>query len=387
MNPPVRTPITALPLPQPGSLPVTRAGNLLPLADVLGLLLAGQFTLWAYAISGAALPPSEVWTGLHRLAWIAAAVAPFILYDAGFDRLAGAGRHAVLAGAFVRRFVLFLGVTGAIAFAGRWLDDAPAGWLAAWLGAALLATAPGRVWLARHLRRRTQRGELPAEQPPVGQVIGALPVTLLADRPIKRWSAVFKTGADRVLAAVITLLLLPLLAGIALAIRLDSPGPALFTQRRHGFNNGEFDIYKFRTMRVAGADAGAALQQTVRGDPRVTRVGRFLRKWSLDELPQLFNVLGGSMSLVGPRPHAVNMRTEQRLGHEITDAYPHRHRVRPGITGWAQINGARGATDTVEQLQRRITLDLHYIENWSPLLDVKILVLTFREVLRATNAF
>jgi lipopolysaccharide/colanic/teichoic acid biosynthesis glycosyltransferase len=381
------TPVVAVAQPLAGGTLATQAGDLLPLADGLGLLLAGQLTLSAYALSGAALPAPEAWSSLHLLAWIAAVVAPFILYDANFGRLAGAGRHATLAGAFARRFLLLLGVTGAIAFAGHWLDAAPAGWLFAWPGAALLATAPGRIWLARHLQHRARRGELPADLPAVGQVGDALPVVLLADRPIRHWSAVLKSGADRVLAAGLTLLLLPLLAGIALAIRLDSPGPVLFTQRRHGFNNGEFDIYKFRTMRVATDGAGAALQQTVRGDPRVTRVGRFLRKWSLDELPQVFNVLGGTMSLVGPRPHAVNMRTEQRLGHEIIDAYPHRHRVRPGIAGWAQINGARGATDTAAQLQRRITLDLHYIQNWSPLLDAKILVLTFREVLRATNAF
>ena len=380
MNALVATPVSA-------SSPAARAGDLLPLADGLGVLLAGQLTLAAYAFSGAALPAPEDWAGLHRLAWIAAAVAPFLLYDASFDRLAGAGRHGLLAGDFARRFLLLVGVIGAIGFAAQWLDAAPAGWLAAWLGAALLATAPARAGLARHLRRRARPRELPETLPAVGQVGDALPVMLLADRPIKRWSAVLKAGADRVLAAVLTLLLLPLLAGIALAIRLDSPGPVLFTQRRHGFNNGEFDIYKFRTMRVATAGADAPLQQTVRGDPRVTRVGRFLRKWSLDELPQVFNVLDGTMSLVGPRPHAVNMRTEQHLGHEIVDAYPHRHRVRPGITGWAQVNGARGATDTAAQLQRRVTLDLHYIEHWSPLLDVKILVLTCREVLRATNAF
>lgn len=366
-----------------------RASDLLPVADFLGVLLAGQLTLAAYAATGAALPAADAWAGLHRLAWISAAVAPFLLYDAGFTGLAAAGRRGVLAGAFAHRFLLLLGVASVIGFAGHWLDAAPAGWLAAWLGATLLATAPSRVWLARQLRRRAQRDEWPTALPAVGQVGDTLPVMVLADRPIRRWSAVLKASADRALAAMLALLLLPLLAGIALAIRLDSPGPVLFTQRRHGFNNAEFDIYKFRTMHIATAAAGAsaALQQTVRGDARVTRVGRFLRKWSLDELPQVFNVLGGTMSLVGPRPHAVNMRTEQRLGHEITDAYPHRHRVLPGITGWAQINGARGATDTVEQLHRRVTLDLHYVENWSPLLDARILVLTFREVLRATNAF
>jgi exopolysaccharide biosynthesis polyprenyl glycosylphosphotransferase len=249
----------------------------------------------------------------------------------------------------------------------------------------VLLTGSSRVLLARRLRRVARRA-LPAE-PAVARVGDWLPVTVLTDRPIQRWSAVFKSGSDFVLASLILLLLLPLLGAIALAIRLDSPGPILFTQRRHGLNNSEFDIYKFRTMRAAPAAAAAALQQTVRGDSRITRVGRFLRKWSLDELPQVFNVLQGTMALVGPRPHAVNMRTEQRLGHEITDTYPHRHRVKPGITGWSQINGARGATHTVAQLQRRVELDLFYVDHWSPLLDLKILTLTFREVLRATNAY
>ncbi len=214
-----------------------------------------------------------------------------------------------------------------------------------------------------------------------------LPVSLLADRPIKRWNAVLKAGEDYVLGGIITLLLLPVLALIALAIKLDSPGPVIFKQRRHACNNHEFDIYKFRSMRWNPAATTGALKQTSRDDDRFTRLGRFLRATSLDELPQLFNVLKGDMSLVGPRPHAVNMRTEDRLGHEITDRYAHRHRVKPGMTGWSQVNGARGATDTTAQLRRRVELDLYYIENWSLLLDIKILVLTCREVLKRTNAY
>lgn len=363
-----------------------KAGDLLPLCDVAGLLLAGAFSRAVHSdlIASAATLPG---TGddLQRLSWVAAALAPFILFEPRFAALAGAGDSAALSLSYLRRLLMFLGVTAAIAFAGRWLEGAPPGWPATWLCAAVLFTASSRMLLARLLRRRAVAPEPPAAI--VAQVGDWLPVTVLADRPIKRWSAVFKSGGDFVMASLITLLLLPALAIIALAIRLDSPGPILFTQRRHGFNNSEFDIYKFRTMLSAPAVHAAELRQTVRGDPRVTRVGRFLRKWSLDELPQVFNVLEGSMALVGPRPHAVNMRTEQRLGHEITDTYPHRHRVKPGITGWSQVNGARGATDTVEQLQRRVTLDLFYVDNWSPLLDLKILTLTFREVLRATNAY
>lgn len=221
----------------------------------------------------------------------------------------------------------------------------------------------------------------------IDYVGGSVPVSLLADRPIKRWDAVLKALEDYVIGAIITLLLLPVLAIIALAIKIDSPGPVIFKQRRHAFNNHEFDIYKFRSMRWNPTPAAGTLQQTSRDDPRFTKLGRFLRATSLDELPQLFNVLKGDMSLVGPRPHAVNMRTEDRLGHEITDRYAHRHRVKPGMTGWSQVNGSRGATETTAQLRRRVELDLYYIENWSLLLDIKILVLTCREVVKRTNAY
>jgi Undecaprenyl-phosphate glucose phosphotransferase len=214
-----------------------------------------------------------------------------------------------------------------------------------------------------------------------------LPVILLADRPIKRWNAILKSAEDICLSWLLALLLLPVFAVIALAIRLDSRGPIVFKQRRHTFNNTEFDIYKFRTMRWQPDSPPGALQQTVRNDQRITRVGRFLRETSLDELPQLFNVLRGEMSLVGPRPHAVNMRTEDRLGSEITDRYTHRHRVKPGMTGWSQVNGARGATDTIEQLQRRIDLDLYYVDHWSLALDFKILLMTFKVVFKRTNAY
>lgn len=214
-----------------------------------------------------------------------------------------------------------------------------------------------------------------------------VPVTLLADRPIRRWSAVVKRFEDLALGVLITLILLPVLVLIALAIRIDSAGPVIFRQRRHTYDNREFDIYKFRTMRWAPAVATANLAQTVRDDVRITRLGRLLRATSLDELPQLFNVLEGDMSLVGPRPHAVNMRTGNQLGGEITDTYAHRHRVKPGITGWSQVNGSRGATHSADQLSRRIELDLHYVENWSLQLDLTILAMTIPEVLKRTNAY
>jgi Undecaprenyl-phosphate glucose phosphotransferase len=213
-----------------------------------------------------------------------------------------------------------------------------------------------------------------------------LPAALLVDRPLRGWEPVVKRLEDVVLGSILSLLLLPLLAVIALAIWLDSPGPIIFRQRRHGWNNRSFDVYKFRTMRWSASNS-SSLIQTSRDDERVTRVGRLLRRLSLDELPQLFHVLRGDMSLVGPRPHAVDMRTEDRLGHEIIDEYPHRHRVKPGITGWAQVNGCRGATQTAEQIRRRVELDLYYADNWSVLLDLKILVKTLGSVISGKNAF
>lgn len=214
-----------------------------------------------------------------------------------------------------------------------------------------------------------------------------VPVNLLVDRPIKRWNAVAKTIEDLTIGGVITLFALPVMAVIALAIKIDSRGPILYKQKRHTLNNQEFYIYKFRSMRWEPAPKSDTLVQTSRNDDRITRVGRFLRASSLDEIPQLFNVLKGDMSLVGPRPHAINMRTEERLGHELTATYSHRHRVKPGLTGWAQVNGARGATDNSAQLYRRVRLDLEYIENWSVLLDLKILFKTFGVVVKMTNAF
>lgn len=264
-------------------------------------------------------------------------------------------------------------VTGSIAQLIALGRSRPIDWI---LLAEPTADAPG--WQATLQRLRVL---------PVRIGLFPLPAGLLAERPIERWNGVVKAAEDRLLGGLLTLLLLPLLAVIALAIRLDSPGPVLFRQRRHALNNDEFDIFKFRSMRWDAPAEGDALTQTTRGDARITRVGRVLRASSLDELPQLFNVMQGSMSLVGPRPHATQMRTEQRLGCEITAQYAHRHRVKPGITGWAQVNGARGATDTTAQLQRRVELDLHYIEHWSLWLDLKILALTWRAVVRRTNAF
>ena len=166
------------------------------------------------------------------------------------------------------------------------------------------------------------------------------------------------------------------MALVALAIKLDSRGPVLFRQKRYGFNNELIEVYKFRSMYVDQTDATAAKLVT-KGDPRVTRVGRFIRKTSLDELPQLFNVVfKGNLSLVGPRPHAVHAKAADRLYDEAVDGYFARHRVKPGITGWAQVNGWRGETDTRRRSRRRVEHDLYYIENWSVLFDLYILAMT-----------
>ncbi len=206
--------------------------------------------------------------------------------------------------------------------------------------------------------------------------IGNVPVIDVFDRPIADWDVVMKWLFDKIIGSALLLASLPVLALVAIAIKLDSRGPVFFKQKRYGFNNDLIEVYKFRSMYVEAADATASKLVT-KDDPRVTRVGRFIRKASLDELPQLFNVVfKGNLSLVGPRPHAVNAKAEARLYAEAVDGYFARHRVKPGITGWAQINGWRGETDTQEKIQKRVEHDLYYIENWSVLFDLYILVRT-----------
>jgi len=206
--------------------------------------------------------------------------------------------------------------------------------------------------------------------------IGNVPVLDIFDRPIADWDVVMKWLFDKIVGTLALLAAAPVMALVALAIKLDSRGPVLFRQRRYGFNNELIEVYKFRSMYVEQTDANAARLVT-KDDPRVTRVGRFIRKTSLDELPQLFNVVfAGNLSLVGPRPHAVHAKAENRIYDEAVDGYFARHRVKPGITGWAQINGWRGETDSQEKIQRRVEHDLFYIENWSILFDAYILART-----------
>lgn len=206
------------------------------------------------------------------------------------------------------------------------------------------------------------------------------------DRPLRDWQWLAKSLEDRILGAMILTLISPLMLMIALLIKLDSPGPALFRQRRYGFNNELIEVLKFRTMYSEQSDANAE-RLTQRNDPRITRIGAFLRRTSLDELPQFLNVVRGEMSIVGPRPHALSAKAGPLLYQEAVKHYDARHRVKPGITGWAQINGWRGETNTLEQIRKRVEHDLYYIEHWSITLDLRIIARTILGGFTGRNAF
>jgi putative colanic acid biosynthesis UDP-glucose lipid carrier transferase len=195
-------------------------------------------------------------------------------------------------------------------------------------------------------------------------------------------NAVVKRASDIALSLLILSAISPLLAIIALAVRIESPGPAIFRQRRYGLDGEEILVSKFRTMKVC--EDGPEIRQVSRHDERLTRLGAFLRRTSLDELPQFFNVLQGRMSIVGPRPHAV---AHNELYRKMINGYMMRHKVKPGITGWAQVNGCRGETDTVEKMKRRIDYDLAYMRGWSLALDLYIIVKTAILVVRDRNAY
>jgi Undecaprenyl-phosphate glucose phosphotransferase len=214
------------------------------------------------------------------------------------------------------------------------------------------------------------------------QASGAV-IDRLASAPLAQMSGVrrdeqrafWKRSQDLVIGAFGVIAAAPAMAVIAFAIKLDSPGPIFFRQQRHGFNNEEITVWKFRSMRVETADATAA-RQVQADDDRITRVGRFIRSTSLDELPQVFNVLRGEMSLVGPRPHAIGMKTGEVESARLVAEYAHRHRIKPGMTGWAAIHGSRGPVDTPEAVRRRVALDVEYIERQSFWLDLYIMAVT-----------
>jgi polysaccharide biosynthesis protein PslA len=231
------------------------------------------------------------------------------------------------------------------------------------------------VYLGSDLIRGQVRHEVEA--------LRGMPLIKIASAPLTGWDGILKSVVDKIAASVLLVLLLPLLLLISLAIRLDSPGPVLFKQKRYGFNNREIVVLKFRSMwdnRRGEAD----VPQACKDDGRVTPVGRVLRAASLDELPQLLNVLQGTMSMVGPRPHAV---VHNELYARLIDGYDSRHNVKPGVTGWAQINGFRGETDTLEKMRARLEHDMYYIENWSLWLDIKILIRTAFVAWTQPNAY
>lgn len=211
--------------------------------------------------------------------------------------------------------------------------------------------------------------------------VGGVRVLSLYRRPLEGWGSVIKTLEDYVLGSVALILLSPVMLAIAIAIKMQSKGPILFAQKRHGFNNAVFKVYKFRTMTVA--EDGDVVTQAKLGDARITPLGGVLRRYSLDELPQLFNVIRGEMSLVGPRPHALAHNHQYAT---TIENYSGRHKVKPGITGWAQVNGYRGETSENEQMADRVRYDLVYVDNWSLWFDIKILFLTVKAVVFPQNA-
>lgn len=217
----------------------------------------------------------------------------------------------------------------------------------------------------------------------VTMVLG-VPMLDISSSPMAGVNLVLKWLEDKVVGSFIVVLIAPVLLCIAVAVKCTSSGPVFFRQRRHGWNGEEINILKFRSMYVHDEDASVSVTQATKGDPRITPLGRFLRSSSLDELPQFINVLQGNMSIVGPRPHAVAHNLEYR---EHIPRYMLRHKVKPGITGWAQVNGFRGETDTLEKMELRVQADLYYIENWSLWLDIKIIILTVFKGFTGKNAY
>ncbi|QPF75083.1 undecaprenyl-phosphate glucose phosphotransferase [Roseateles sp. DAIF2] len=214
------------------------------------------------------------------------------------------------------------------------------------------------------------------------QDMNGVPVVGICETPFTGTNELVKRISDIVLASIILVLISPILAAVALGVKLSSPGPIIFKQRRNGLDGEEIIVYKFRSMRTQ--DNGSVVKQATKGDARITPFGAFIRKTSLDELPQFVNVLQGRMSIVGPRPHAVAHNEEYR---QLIKAYMVRHKVKPGITGWAQVNGLRGETDTIDKMKARVEYDLEYLRNWSLGLDLQIIVRTVRLMVFDRHAY
>lgn len=236
-----------------------------------------------------------------------------------------------------------------------------------------IALLPGQMALERPRGWRAPLGELPGVH-----------LMSIRDLPIERSGRLVKAVFDRLAAGLALLLFGPVMLGCVLGIKLTSPGPVLFRQPRIGYRNREFNVFKFRSMHVTACNTG---ELTLRNDPRIFVFGQLMRKLSLDELPQLFNVLLGDMSMVGPRPHMPQARAAGQFYFDAVEEYAARHRVKPGITGWAQVNGWRGPTETLHQIEQRVAHDLYYIDNWSFILDIKILAKTAVVGFCGKNAF
>jgi len=214
------------------------------------------------------------------------------------------------------------------------------------------------------------------------QDMNGVPVVGICETPFTGTNELVKRISDIVLSLLILVLISPILLAVAIGVKLSSPGPIIFKQRRNGLDGEEIIVYKFRSMRTQ--DNGPVVKQATKGDPRITKFGAFIRRTSLDELPQFINVLQGRMSIVGPRPHAVAHNEEYR---QLIKAYMVRHKVKPGITGWAQVNGLRGETDTIDKMKARVEYDLEYLRNWSLGLDLQIIVRTVRLMIFDRHAY
>jgi putative colanic acid biosynthesis UDP-glucose lipid carrier transferase len=251
-----------------------------------------------------------------------------------------------------------------------------------------LGSQPRIVELLEHLQRTTASIFFVPDVFGITVIQGRLldmngvPVVGICETPFTGTNELVKRASDIVLASIILVLISPVLLAVAIGVKLSSPGPVIFKQRRNGLSDEEIIVYKFRSMRAAGD--GSAFKQATRNDPRVTKFGAFIRRTSLDELPQFINVLQGRMSIVGPRPHPVELNAQYR---QIIKAYIVRHKVKPGLTGWAQVNGYRGETDTLDKMKARIEYDLDYLRNWSLRLDLQIIASTVRLVLMDGQAY
>ncbi len=243
-----------------------------------------------------------------------------------------------------------------------------------------------RLWVLPVDIRLSAYGQKLRYRPRAYSYIGNLPCLDMFDRPLGEWGPLFKSSMDKVIAVLAIIAFSPIFAAVAIAVKFGSKGAIIFKQKRFGFNNELIEVYKFRSMYNDLADRDATTLVS-KNDPRVTPVGRFIRRTSLDELPQFFNVLKGDLSLVGPRPHATKAKAADSLYEHVVDGYFARHKVKPGITGWAQINGWRGETDTTEKIERRVEHDLYYIENWSLILDLYIIARTPLALMRPENAY